>query len=338
MKRKKGQNNVSSVEYDDSTDESKDSDDGIYDDNDDDIMNLDDTSHLTSFFDSTLSTGTPAISAVTQVENDSSYTIRSAFGVSSHSTVASSSIFGDSIHSYVEAPSLFQPRGNLSPYYLSIDSTVNKSDSNGLGSEKFFVANINYVATSRELKEFFINFGYKVIRVDRPENHKKVNSHSFYALMYYFLIQPGRNGYAFVQLDSVDSVEKALQHFAETPETFIFKGRSLKLARCKPRQKSKMTVVEQLVASDPSNVFNVDIKNVHYGTFIMGAAMNKITGANSAHGYGLIAHQLVNNEGNIRSRLRIDTQKREISIIVSYESLSMFGSTIHLAFTWPFGA
>lgn len=324
------------MEYDDSTDESKDSDDGMYDD--DDIINLDDTSHLTSFFDSTLSTSTPGISAVPQVENDPSHTIQSAFGVSSHLTVTSSSIFGESIHSYVEAPSLFPPRENLSRYYLSIDSTVNQSDSNALGSEKFFVANITYVATSRELKEFFINLRYKVIRVDRPKNHEKVNSHSFYTLIYYFLIQSGHKGCGFIQLDSVDSVEKVLERFAIAPGMFVFKGRSLKLARCKSRQRTKTTILEQLAASNSSNVFNFDITNVYYGTFIMKAAMSKITGANSTHDYGFIAHQLVNNNDNIRFSLRIDIQKREISITVSCGSVSVFDSTINLAFTWPFGA
>lgn len=171
---------MSSLENDDSIDESEESDDDMYDDDDDGIMDLDDASHLTSLFDSTLSIGTPNISAVPQAQDYSSHTIRSAFGVLSHSTVASSSIFGDSIHSYVEALSLFQPRVNLSPYYLSIDPTVNQSDSNPLASDKLFVANIAYAATSSELKHFLINLGYKVIRVDLPNNHKKVNSHSFY--------------------------------------------------------------------------------------------------------------------------------------------------------------
>jgi hypothetical protein len=70
----------------------------------------------------------------------------------------------------------------------------------------------------------------------------------------------------------------------------------------------------------------------------MGAVMNNITGANNANGFGFIAHRLVNNERNIRIRLRIDTQERKISIIISYESLSRAGSTVDLAFTWPFGA
>ncbi len=139
-------------------------------------------------------------------------------------------------------------------------------------------------------------------------------------------------------MDSVDSVENALYDFEKTPQKFVFKGRGLKLDRYKPRQKSKVTVTEQSVDNDASSVANFDITNVHYGTFIMGAAMNKITGANTANDYGLIAHRLVNNEHNIRFRLQINIQKREISIIVSYGSMSMFGSTVNLAFTWPFGA
>jgi hypothetical protein len=169
-KRKRGQNDMSSLVDDDSTDESEDLDDGI--------MDLDDASHLLSLFKSNPSTGRSDISAVPQVETYPSHTIRSAFSISSRAKVASSSIFGDSINSYIEAPSLFEPKTNLSPYYLSIDPNMNQSDLNPLGSNKLFVCNIAYVATSREVRDFFINLEYNVIRVDLPYNQKKVNSHS----------------------------------------------------------------------------------------------------------------------------------------------------------------
>jgi hypothetical protein len=188
FKRKREQNNMPSLEVDDSTDESEDFDKDMCDDDADGIMDLDDASHLLSLFNSNPSTGRSDISAVPQIENLPSHTIRSAFSVSSRSTVASSSIFGDSIHSYIEAPSLFEPRTNLSSYYLSIDPNMNQSDLNPLGSNKLFVGNIAYVATYREVKEFFINLGYNVIRVDLPNSQKKVNSHFSSRLIYYLLI------------------------------------------------------------------------------------------------------------------------------------------------------
>jgi len=170
---------MSSSESDDSIDELDDSSDDMYDDG---LLDLDDTNHLTSLFNSLLSAGKPEISTVPSVDKLSSQTIRSAFGVSPRSSsgiTASSSIFDDSIRSYVEAPPLFQPTANLSTYYLSIDPTVNQADSNPLASEKLFVANVSYEATWLELKDFFINLGYNVIRVDLPNSHKKVNSLSF---------------------------------------------------------------------------------------------------------------------------------------------------------------
>ncbi len=135
-------------------------------------------------------------------------------------------------------------------------------------------------------------------------------------------------------MDSAHSVEKALNDFEEDSEDFRFKGRLLRLDRHKHRQKSKATFLEQLLHNNPTHLVNFDITNVHYGTFIVGIAMKEITGDKD---YGLIAHRLVNDEKNIRFRLQIDTQKREISILVYYESLYTLGSTVNLAFTWPFG-
>jgi hypothetical protein len=175
---------MSLLENDDSIDELDDSDDS-----DDDIVDPDDTNHLTSLFNSLLSTGKSDSATVPHVGNHSSRIIRSAFGVSSpsyYSTIPSSSIFGDSIGSYVEASSLFQPRGQQSPYFLSIDPTLNESNSiNPLASNKLFVANIAYTATSSELKDFFINLGYNAIHVDLPNSRQKVNSHSSDKLIYY---------------------------------------------------------------------------------------------------------------------------------------------------------
>jgi hypothetical protein len=153
-------------------DEWDDSDDDMYDDNDEEITNLDDANHLTSLFNSMPSSGS-------QIENDSSHMIiRSAFGVSDQLAVASSSIFGDSIRSYIEAPLLFQLKENQSPYYLSIDRNVNQTDL--IGSEKMYIGNINYSATSNELKQFLINLGYKVIRVELPRSPHRVNSYPFF--------------------------------------------------------------------------------------------------------------------------------------------------------------
>ena len=157
---------------------SSESDDDIndFDDSEDDmddgmLPDPDDTSHLTSLF-SALSTGVPS------VEQSSSNLVRPAFGTSSNSSsgvTGSLPIFGDAIRSYVEAPPLFQSMANRTPYYLSIDPTLNQSNTNPLASDKLFVGNINYLVTWQELRDFFNDRGFNVIRVDLPNKHNTVN-------------------------------------------------------------------------------------------------------------------------------------------------------------------
>lgn len=171
---------MSSSETDDSTYELDDFEDDMYNDGDyDDIQDLDDTSHLTSLFNSLLSAGIPDTIAVgSRIDRYPIHTIRSAFGISSSASsngTRSSSTFGDSIRSYVEASTLFGPTVNPSPYYLSVNPTINQLNSNPAASDKLFVANIDYTATSHELKEFFIQLHFNVIHIHLPNNQKRVN-------------------------------------------------------------------------------------------------------------------------------------------------------------------
>ena len=137
----------------------------------------------------------------------------------------------------------------------------------------------------------------------------------------------------------MDIAEGALYDFGRYPKRFVFKNRGLKINRCnKSRQQTKATVANQLPGAKASTTAYFDIFNVHYGTFIMGAAMNNITGINEANDFGLVAHRLINNERNIRIHLRIDQQEKKFSILVSYESLNMMDSTVTLTFEWTFSA
>ena len=162
---------MSSSETDDSGDELDD----LYDDDNDDIPNLDDTDHLTTLFNSVLSTGkTGLASAASRADQYSFHTIRSAFGLSSLSsstTMASVSIFEDAIHSYVKASGLSE-----SPYHLSINPIINQSNLNPLTSDKLFVGNIIYTATSQELKTFLVQLNFNVKDIDLPNKRKKVHS------------------------------------------------------------------------------------------------------------------------------------------------------------------
>ena len=170
---------MSSSETDDSDDELDNlEEDDMYDDGYDDIPDLDDTDHLTTLFNSVLSTGiTGVAAAVSRADSYSAHTIRSAFGLSSPSSSnrsASASIFEDSIHSYVKAPGLFGSPINGSPYFLSIDPTINQLNSNPLASDKLFVGNISYTVTCQELKAFFVQLNFNVKDIDLPNNRKKV--------------------------------------------------------------------------------------------------------------------------------------------------------------------
>ncbi len=136
----------------------------------------------------------------------------------------------------------------------------------------------------------------------------------------------------------MDIVEAVLYHFGRTPEDFVFKNRQLRINRYKKFQQRMKATSDQSVDDDTSDVVNFDIENVHYGTFAIGAAMNNITGKNSADGFDFIAYRLVHNEKNICIRLRIHQQDKKISIIVSYKSLSMQELSIDLVFEWTFDA
>ena len=165
---------MSSLESDSAVDEFEDSRDDT--DDDDGVPDLDDSHQLTSLFNSLLSTVDPS--------NISSYNIQAAFGFSStpsDNTASSSSVFDDSIRTYVETSSLFQPATNPSAYYLTIDRITHQSD-------KLFVANINYQATTLELKTFFVNLNYDVVDVKCPRKSNKVRSFLFCRLTLSLLI------------------------------------------------------------------------------------------------------------------------------------------------------
>lgn len=165
---------------DESTNELDDFEDGMYDDDDyDDIQDFDDVDHLSTLFDSLVSTGTSDVAAGYRTDHSSSHTIRSAFGISSSLSShgkGSSSTFGDSIRSYVEASTLFGSTINSSPYYLSVDPTINQLNSNPVASDKLFVGNIIYQATSQEVKDFFNQLQFNVIHINLPKNKKGVKS------------------------------------------------------------------------------------------------------------------------------------------------------------------
>ncbi|UJR07128.1 hypothetical protein I4U23_011416 [Adineta vaga] len=300
---------MSSSDSDD-TNEADNLDDDIHENGFDGTVDVNETSHLTSLYNSLISSDTTPII-------DGSPSIRSAFKassrLSSNQTIISS-IFGDSIHSYIEATSLFQSNETLSPYYLSLNSTNDQSQLNSVEAAKLFVGNIAYAANAKELKEFFIGLGFNVVHLD-------------------LLVNPGNTGHrgiAFVRFGSADIAQNVQYQFGKTPNRFKFRSRQLKIGNCRKSQpQSKISVADQ-----KSNVLSFNIGQVLYGTLIKGTTMNNITGVNSAIEFGLIANSLVNNEENMRIRLQIDEQERKFSIIVSYgEALSR-----HLTFEWAFSA
>lgn len=171
---------MSSSETDDSGDELYNLEDDMFDDDYDNIPDLGDTDHLQALCNSLVSiSNTDVTDALSRADQYSVHTIRSAFGLPSSSSSSQSesiSIFEDSIHSYVKSPGSFRSAINESPYYLSIDPTINQLNSNPLASDKLFVGNINYVATCQELKEFFIQLNFPIKDIDLPNNRKKVHS------------------------------------------------------------------------------------------------------------------------------------------------------------------
>ena len=130
-----------------------------------------------------------------------------------------------------------------------------------------------------------------------------------------------------------------MYQFGRNPRTFTLRNRCLKIDRCKQSSRqNKASTVDPSPDSDMSNIVSFKISNIHYGTFIKGAAMNNITGTDRADDFGLIAHRLINSEHNIRISLRINFLERKFSFVISHESLDMWGSSTSLTFEWAFGA
>lgn len=154
-----------------SSSESDDTNDEVYDDDGmDGTLDVNETSHLTSSYNSLITSDTVPV-----IDQSSAATIRSAFQSSAFGQTAPLSIFGDSIRWYVEAPTLFQSNGNHSQYYLSLNSTIDQSQLNSARAAKLFVGNICYGANGKDLKEFFTGRGFTVANLELVANATKVN-------------------------------------------------------------------------------------------------------------------------------------------------------------------
>jgi len=128
-----------------------------------------------------------------------------------------------------------------------------------------------------------------------------------------------------------------LYDFERTPGKFILRGRQLKIDRWKKsRQQSKTNNADQSPDKDTPSAVRFTIGNIHYGTLIMGSAMKNIITNNSADHFGLIAHQLINNQRNVSTYLRIDPEEKKISILVSYRVPDALVLLVNRTYEWDF--
>jgi hypothetical protein len=98
-----------------------------------------------------------------------------------------------------------------------------------------------------------------------------------------------------------------------------------------------MTSFTQLLFGDTSNTVHFSISNVLYGTLIKSEVVNSIAGGYYADDLGFIAHRLINNENQMRMRLRIDLLQKKFAIIVTY-SHDMYNASTDIIFEWAFSA
>lgn len=98
-----------------------------------------------------------------------------------------------------------------------------------------------------------------------------------------------------------------------------------------------MTSFNQLLLGDTFNTVHFSISNVLYGTLIKSEVVNSIAGGYYADDLGFIAHRLINNENQMRIRLRIDLLQKKFAIIVTY-SHDTYNASTAIIFEWAFSA
>lgn len=113
----------------------------------------------------------------------------------------------------------------------------------------------------------------------------------------------------------------------------------MKIGRPKlPQRQANTASFNQLpLCGDTLNTVHFSISNVLYGTLIKNDVVNSIAGGYYADDLGFIAHQLINNENQVRIRLQIDLLQKKFAIIVTYSN-DVYNASTDIIFEWAFRA
>jgi len=171
-------NNLSDDDMDEMYDDAmNDMNDG-YDDDHDDLCEYDDIGRLTSLRDSILGNTAPKLLDVPSIDIPSNYSVHLAMNskpqLSTNLNAPPPSV-DDSLRTYLIAPPLIRRTVDTRKPCLSIDPTIDESQSNALSTPELYVGNISYATKWYELKNWFIDLGHGVSRVQLKTNKVRIS-------------------------------------------------------------------------------------------------------------------------------------------------------------------
>ncbi|CAF1676730.1 unnamed protein product [Rotaria magnacalcarata] len=234
---------------------------------------------------------------------------------------SSADVISDSLLMYLTAPSLIQKEPNTEKYCITLDPTSNESENIALPNLTIYVGNLPFNTTSKCLKNWFLEQGYRVNDIHMKKNQKDAC-------------------YAFVRFESIQT---AWQVLYSKQKTFVFKGQQLRInpSHKKPYQQPKNTLITTITSDNISKIIKLKITDIHYGTLISGTSMGNIQTQNSTiHNnskYGIIANRPLADK-HTSAHLNIDEDKKKIAITCDFQLYSMGScqSSTTLKFEWDF--
>jgi hypothetical protein len=157
----------------------------MYDDDYDGFCDYDDIAHLTSLRDSILGSTAPQLCDVPSIDIPSNYSIHLAMNSKpelSKNLNTPPPYVNDSLRMYLIAPPLVRRTVDTKKPCLSIDPTIDEFQSKNLSTPELYVGNIPYATKYFELKQWFIDLGHGVSRVDLKTNKVRI-VHDFILLL-----------------------------------------------------------------------------------------------------------------------------------------------------------
>ena len=152
--------------------------DGMHNDSDD-LCEFDNVGHFTTLRNSISAKIAPDLLNAPAADVPADYSIQLAMNSKpepSNTLYTPPPMIDDSLRMYLNAPPLVRRTVGTKTPCLSIDPTIDESQSNALSTSELYVGNIPSKAKWYELKKWFIDHGHGVSRVVLKTNPVRISS------------------------------------------------------------------------------------------------------------------------------------------------------------------